>query len=201
MGPLPKGISHIVRVSLLAPKFRYLDVTGKSILFLLPPSRGDSPIGVITTPIASTPSATTPLTNQLLRGRGISGYSFLIRGVARVDGTPLTGEPGVKLVVGLPLVNPFQAGRSQCPSLTRADGEVACGWNGLATAERVESNHIEKSLFWRSQQAHLKFSFSNLLHPAKISLASETLMYRTLHLAKYPIQVGMLMIALLAMTP
>ena len=42
MGPLPEGVSHIMRVSLLAPKFRYLDLTRKSILFLLPPSGGVS---------------------------------------------------------------------------------------------------------------------------------------------------------------
>ena len=81
------------------------------------------------------------------------------------------------------------------------DGGAAWGWNGLAVAERVESNRIEKNRFWSSQQARLQFSFSSLLHPAKISLASETLTHHTLHLAKYPIQVGMLMIALLAMTP
>ena len=86
-------------------------------------------------------------------------------------------------------------------SSTRADDEVACGWNGLAVAERVEFNRIEESLFWRSQQAHLQFSFSSLLHPAKISLASETLTHRTLHLAGYPIQLGMSAIALLDTTP
>ena len=86
-------------------------------------------------------------------------------------------------------------------SSTRADGEAACGWNGLAAAERLEFNCIEESLFWRSQQARLQFSFSSLLHPAKISLASKTLKHRILHLAKYPIQVGISAIALLAMTP
>ena len=68
-------------------------------------------------------------------------------------------------------------------------------------AERVESNHIEENWFLSSQQAHLKFSFSSLLHPAKISLASETLTHHTLHLVKYPIQVGILVIALLAAMP
>ena len=84
---------------------------------------------------------------------------------------------------------------------TRADGEAACGWNGLAVAEREEFNCIEESLFCRSQQACLQFSSSSLLHPAKMSLASETLTHHTLHLAKYPIQLGMSAIALLAMTP
>ena len=201
MGPLPKGISNIMRVTLLAPKFRYLDLTRKSILFLLPPSRGESLIRVTTTLVTSVSSATTPLMEQLLRGRDISGYPFLIRGVVRVDGPLLSGEPGVRLVVGLPLVNPFRAGKSQCMSSTRANGEVACGWNGLIATERVEFNCIEESLFWRSQQAHPQLSFSSLWHPAKISLALETLTHHTLHLAKYPIHVGMSAIALLAMTP
>ena len=78
---------------------------------------------------------------------------------------------------------------------------MAWGWNGRAVAERVESNHIEENRFWSSQRAHLKFFFSILLHPTKISLALETLTHRTLHLAKYPIQVGILAIALLAATP
>ena len=88
MGPLPKGVSHIVRVTLLAPKFGYLDLTRKSILFLLPPSRGETLIGVTTTLVLSISSVTMPLTKRLLRGRVISGYPFLIRGVARVDGHP-----------------------------------------------------------------------------------------------------------------
>ena len=86
-------------------------------------------------------------------------------------------------------------------SSSRGDGGAAWGWNGLAVAERVESNCIEENLFWSSRQARLQFSFSSLLHPAKISLASETLTHHTLHLEKYPIQVGILAIALLATTP
>ena len=66
--------------------------------------------------------------------------------------------------------------------------------------QRVESNCIAENRFWSSQRAHLQFSFSSLLHPATISLASEMFMHHTLHLAKYPIQVEILMIALLAMT-
>ena len=86
-------------------------------------------------------------------------------------------------------------------SSSQGDGTAAWGWNGLAVAERVESNRIEENQFWSSQRACLQFSFSSLLHPAKISLASETLTHHTPHLAKYPIQVGMLAIALLATTP
>ena len=88
MGPLPKGIGHIMRMALLAPKFRNLDLTGEPILFLSPPSGGESPIGVTTTLVTSISSATMPLMKRLLRGGGISGYPFLIRSVMVIDGCP-----------------------------------------------------------------------------------------------------------------
>ena len=88
MGPLPKGIGHIVKMALLAPKFGDLDLTREPILFLLPPSGGGSLIGVTTTLVTSISSATTPLTKQLLRGRGISEYPSLIRSVTVVGGCP-----------------------------------------------------------------------------------------------------------------
>ena len=87
-GPLPKGVGHIMRMSLLAPKFRDLDLARKSILFLLPPSRGVSFIGVTTTPVTSTPSAPTPPAKGLIRDGGISGYCVIIRGVAVAEGCP-----------------------------------------------------------------------------------------------------------------
>ena len=59
-GPLPKGICHIMRMTLLAPKFGDLDLTRKSILFLMPPPRGVSSIGVTTTLATSTSSAPMP---------------------------------------------------------------------------------------------------------------------------------------------
>ena len=70
----------------------------------------------------------------------------------------------------------------------------------MVVAESVESNCITENRFWSSQRACLQFSFSSLLHPDTISLASEMLRHGTLHLVKYPIQVGILIIALLAMT-
>ena len=88
MGPLPKGISHIMRMALLAPKLRDLDLAREPILFLSPPSGGESLIGVTTTPVTLISPATTPLTKRLLRGGGISGYPFLIRSVAVVGGCP-----------------------------------------------------------------------------------------------------------------
>ena len=87
-GPLPKGISHMMRMTLLAPKFGDLDLTRESILFLLPPSGGESLIGVTTTLVTSISSATMPLMKRLLRGGGISGYAFLIRSVMVVGGCP-----------------------------------------------------------------------------------------------------------------
>ena len=60
-GPLPKGIGHIMRMTLLAPKFGYLDLAREPILFLAPPSGGESLIGVTTTLVTSISSATMPL--------------------------------------------------------------------------------------------------------------------------------------------
>ena len=74
MGPLPKGVGHIMRMALLASKVRDLDLAREPILFLLPPSRGESLIGVTTTPVTSISSATPPLTKRLLRGGSISGW-------------------------------------------------------------------------------------------------------------------------------
>ena len=77
-GPQPKGVSHIMRMSFLATKFRDLDLTRKSILFLLPPSGGASIIRVTTTPVTLTPSASVPLANGLVQDRGIGGHPIII---------------------------------------------------------------------------------------------------------------------------
>ena len=110
------------------------------------------------------------------------------------------GESGARHRVGLLPANPCRTGWFLDASSSWDDSGVTRGWNGQAVAERVESNCMAENLYWSSQRAHLRFSFSILLHPAKISLASEMLMHFTLHLAKYPIQVGMLAIALLVVT-
>ena len=88
MGPLPKGINHIMRMTLLAPKFGYLDLTRKSILFLSPPSRGASLIGVTTTLVTLTSSAPTPPAKELVRDGGISGHPVIIRRVVVAEGCP-----------------------------------------------------------------------------------------------------------------
>ena len=62
MGPLPKGVGHIMRMTLLAPKFIDLDLTREPILFLSPACRGESLIGVTTTPVTSISPATLLLT-------------------------------------------------------------------------------------------------------------------------------------------
>ena len=77
-----------MRMALLAPKFSDLDLAREPILFLLPPSGGESLIGVTTTLVTLISSATPPLMKQLLRGGGISGYPFLISGVMVVGGCP-----------------------------------------------------------------------------------------------------------------
>ena len=84
-GPLPKGIGHVMRMTLLTSKFRNLDLTRKSILPLSPPSRGASFIGVTTTPVTSTSSAPTPPARGPVRDGGISGHP-IIRSVAVAGG-------------------------------------------------------------------------------------------------------------------
>ena len=108
------------------------------------------------------------------------------------------GESGARPGVGLLPANPCQTGWLLGASSSRDDCGATHGWNGRAVAERVKSNCMVENRCWSSQQARLRFSFSILLHPAKISLASEMLTHLTLYLAKYPIQVGMLAITLLA---
>ena len=85
------------------------------------------------------------------------------------------GESGARPGVGLLPANPCRTGWFLDASSSQDDGRVTRGWNGRAVAERVESNCMAENLCWNSQQARLRFSFSILLHPAKISLASEVL--------------------------
>ena len=87
-GPVPKGVGHIIRMTLLAPKFGDLDLASKSILFLSPPSGGASLVRVTTTPVTPTSSAPTPPVKGLVRDGGISGYPVIIRGVAVAEGCP-----------------------------------------------------------------------------------------------------------------
>ena len=110
------------------------------------------------------------------------------------------GESGARPGMGLLPANPCRAGWFLGASSSWDDCGATQGWKGRAVAERVESNCMAENQCWSSQRARLKFSFSILLHPTKISLASEMLKHFTLHLAKYPIQVGILAIALLAAT-
>ena len=88
MDPLPKDVSHIMRMTLLAFEFRDLDLTRKSILFLLPPSGDVSFIEVTTTPVTSTSSAPTPPVKGLVRDGGISGHPVIIRRVVVAEGCP-----------------------------------------------------------------------------------------------------------------
>ena len=65
-GPLVEGAGHIMSMTLLASEFRYLDLTQKSILLLLPSPRGVSAIGVIATLAAAAPSTPTPPTGWFI---------------------------------------------------------------------------------------------------------------------------------------
>ena len=76
-GPLPKGISHIIRMSLLTTEFRNLDFTRKSILLLSSPSEGAHIIGVAAISALSTPSTSTPLTRRPVAMRGITRCSLV----------------------------------------------------------------------------------------------------------------------------
>ena len=104
----------------------------------------------------------------------------------------LRGESGANPGAGLLPANPHQTGELLGMSSSRDDCRATWGWNGWAVAERVESTCKVENHCWSSQRACLRLSFSILLHPAKISPASEVLMHFTLHVAKYPIQVGIL---------
>ena len=58
--PLLEGAGHIMSIALLASEFGYLDLTQKSILFLLPPPRGVSAIRVAATLAAVAPYTPMP---------------------------------------------------------------------------------------------------------------------------------------------
>ena len=78
VGPLPKGICHIIRMSLLTTKFGNLDFTRKSILLLLSPSGGARIIGVAATSALSTPSTSTPPMRRPVMMRGITRCSLIL---------------------------------------------------------------------------------------------------------------------------
>ena len=65
--PLLEGAGHVMSMALLASKFRNLDLTRKSILFLTPSPRGVSTIRITAAPAAAAPSTLTPPTGVYLR--------------------------------------------------------------------------------------------------------------------------------------
>ena len=84
MGPLPKGVGHIMQMTLLTAEFGYLDLTRKSILFLLPSSREVSFIRVTTTLATSTSLTPMPPARGPFRDGGISGHLIITGGVVVV---------------------------------------------------------------------------------------------------------------------
>ena len=75
-------------MAFLASEFRNLDLAQKSILFLLPSSRGASAIGVAATMATAAPSAPTPPMRGSICNGGISGYPVVIRGLVMAGKCP-----------------------------------------------------------------------------------------------------------------
>ena len=95
VSPLPEGTSHIVSMAFLASEFRDLDLTRKSILFLMPSPRGVSAIGATATmatvaPLA--PLAPTPPTRGSISNGGICAYPVIIRGLVMAGKCPSQGR-------------------------------------------------------------------------------------------------------------
>ena len=76
--PLPEGTGHIMSMAFLASEFRNLDLTQKSILFLMPFPRGASAIRVAATMATAAPLAPTPPTRGSICNGGIHGYPIVI---------------------------------------------------------------------------------------------------------------------------
>ena len=90
--PLPEGTSHIVSMAFLASEFRNLDLTQKSILFLMPSPRGVSAIGVATTLAAAAPLTPVPPMGGFISDGGISGYPVVIGGLVMTRKCPSQGR-------------------------------------------------------------------------------------------------------------
>ena len=86
MSPLPEGTGHIMSMALLASELGYLDLTQKSILFLMPTPRGVSAIRVTATPAAVAPSTPTLPAGGSIWNGGIGGYPLVLIGGLVVTG-------------------------------------------------------------------------------------------------------------------
>ena len=79
-------------MAFLASEFRNLDLARRSILFLMPPPRGASAIGVAATMATAAPSAPTPPTRGSICNGGIRGYPVVIRGLVMTRKCPSQGR-------------------------------------------------------------------------------------------------------------
>ena len=79
-------------MAFLASKFRNLDLTQKSILFLTPSPRGVSTIRVTATLATVAPSAPTPPMGGFIREGGIGGYPIVIGGLVMTRKCPSQGR-------------------------------------------------------------------------------------------------------------
>ena len=92
VSPLLEGTGHIMCMAFLASKLRNLDLAQKSILFLLPSSRGASAIGVAATMATVAPSAPTPPMRGSICNGGICGYPVVIGGLVMIKKCPSQGR-------------------------------------------------------------------------------------------------------------
>ena len=101
--PLPEGTSHIVSMAFLASEFGNLDLTQKSILFLMPSPRRVSTIRVtaaMATVAPMAPTAPTPPTRGSICDAGISGYPVIIGGLVMTRKCPSQGRVRGKTLSG-----------------------------------------------------------------------------------------------------
>ena len=90
--PLVEGTSHIMSMAFLASKFRNLDLTRKSILFLMPSPRGASAIRVTATTATAAPSAPMPPMGGSICNGDIRGYPVVIGGLVMTRKCPSQGR-------------------------------------------------------------------------------------------------------------
>ena len=159
-----------------------------------------SAIGVAATMATVAPLASTPPTGGSICNGGISGYPIVIRGLVMTRKCPSQGRARGKTrnrtahsqsmsSRGAPRCVVFLGCLRSDPGLEW----LSCGGEGRAY---LQGGKPLLELIASAPQIFLLYP----LTPASISPTSEVLIHFTHHVAKYPIQVGILAIALLAVT-
>ena len=185
-------------MAFLASKFRNLDLTRKSILFLTPSPRGASAIRVAAaTTATAAPPAPTPPTRGSIRNGGIRAYAVIIRGLVMAGKCPSQGRargktrsrttPGQSMTNwGSPGCIVLSGQLWSDPGLKRLSSgrEGRVHLQGGKPLLELQTSLPQTFLLYplTSRQDLSRFSGANALDS---------------HVAKYPIQVGILAIALL----